>query len=332
MSLEDRLVRCWYGPGRWCLLFLPLSLVFRLLAGMRRWLYARGGLPVDRLPVPVIVIGNITAGGTGKTPLAIWLTKRLKAAGYRPGVVSRGHGGRAAAPTPVFAESDPRAVGDEPVLMAGRTACPVWVGRQRGAAARALLRANPQVDVIIADDGLQHYALARDMEIAVVDGRRGLGNGWPLPAGPLREGPGRLDSVDAVVVNGDPAGPVGHIGSCFRMWLSGRCFRQLHDPARQESVAYFRGRQVHALAGIGNPDRFFKALIDLGLDVIPHAYPDHHDYRPGDLPAGTLVMTEKDAVKCARLAHPDAWVFMVDAEVDEGLETLVFNLLKRPGQ
>lgn len=332
MSLANRLVRCWYGPGRWCLLLLPLAVVFRMLAALRRHLYAHRWLPVERLPVPVIVIGNITAGGTGKTPLALWLVTRLTAAGYRPGIVSRGHGGRAQSPLPAFADSEAAAVGDEPVLLARRAVCPVWVGRRRAAAARALLQAHPEVDVIVADDGLQHYALARDMEVAVMDGERGLGNGWPLPAGPLRESRKRLSEVDAVVINGDGAGAAGLNCPFFRMRLIGRGFQALADPGRLAAVDRFRGRRVNALAGIGNPNRFFTALRNLGLDITAHAYPDHYAFRQSDLPAGTLLMTEKDAVKCARLHHPDAWAWVVDAEVDEGLETLVFKRLKHHGQ
>ncbi len=279
------------------------------------------------MPVPVIVVGNLTAGGTGKTPLAIWLVEALRAQGYRPGIVSRGYGARAASANAVDPASDPRQVGDEPALLARRLHCPVWVGRSRVEAATSLLAHNPEVNVIVADDGLQHYALARDAEIVVVDGQRRFGNGWYLPAGPLREGLGRLSQVDAVVINGG-----GHLADApcpvYHMTLAGAQFTRLNNPGHAVSADYFSGRQVHALAGIGNPGRFFGALADMGLNVVRHPFPDHHVYLQDDLPQGTLIMTEKDAVKCAAFAHPDAWVFAVDAELSDGLDRLILNKLE----
>lgn len=317
MSLEARLLRCWYTRRGWCWLLFPFSLLFGLASRLRRIVYLLR--PATRLPVPVIVVGNLAVGGTGKTPLVLWLVERLRAAGRRPGVISRGYGAAASSAVAVGEGSDPGAVGDEPVLIARRGRCPVWVCRDRTAAGMALLKANPEVDVIVSDDGLQHYALARDMEIVVVDGQRGFGNGLLLPAGPLREGRARLGSVDAVVVNGDGTA-VGPVVPTYSMRLAPGRIYNLKQPSRIESPGYFAGRTVHAVAAIGNPGRFFGALERLGISAAPKDFPDHHPFRPDDLPAGAVVMTEKDAVKCASFGRDDIWVFPVDAEVSEGLE------------
>lgn len=334
--LQALLNRCWYGraglatlPLR--LLLVPFSLLFRLLVALRRLAYRAGLLRVTRLPVPVIVVGNLTAGGAGKTPLTLALAAWLAEAGYRPGIVSRGYGGSARAPMPVRPDSDPRLVGDEPVLLARRAACPVWVGRRRAEAGRRLLAFHPEVDVLLTDDGLQHYGLARDLEIVVIDAWRGLGNGCLLPAGPLREPRARLRRATAVVFNGEPARAWRLPIPAFVMRLAGGRFRNLADEARTATAAELGGQPMHALAGIGNPQRFFEHLRALGLDVTPRAFADHHDYRVDDLPAGTVLMTEKDAVKCAPLARaagrPDCWFLAVDAEVDAGLKDLILSRL-----
>lgn len=334
MTLAERLVQCWYAAGRprggrWCYALLPLAWLFRFAAGLRRAAYAHGWRSAIRLPVPVLVVGNITAGGTGKTPLVIWLARRLRAAGLRPGIISRGYRGRAAEPRPVSPAASARDVGDEPLLLARRAGCPVWIGRRRSVVGACLLQANPEVDVLLSDDGLQHYRLARDVEIVVLDGVRGLGNGRFIPAGPLREGPGRLGQVDAIVWNGEVAWrPCGGNVPQFSMRLSGGRFYNLRDPGRQVSADHFLGCQVHALAGIGHPERFFALLASLGVEADTHAYPDHHDFVPQDLPSGCVILTEKDAVKCSRFAHADVWVLPVDAEVEPGLETLVLDRLK----
>jgi tetraacyldisaccharide 4'-kinase len=327
LNLEESLVRCWYGQRGWCRLLLPLTLLFVLASALRRLLYTSGALRPTRLPIPVIVVGNLTAGGAGKTPLVIWLAERLQASGYRPGIVSRGYGARSDGTSEVVPQSDPALCGDEPVLLARRTRCPVWIGRRRAMAARDLLERNPDVNVIVADDGLQHYALARDIELVVVDGARGFGNGLRLPSGPLREGLDRLEGVDAVVINGTRVLP-GLSRQPYLMSLTGNGFSSLREPNRFEKADYFKGRQIHALAGIGNPERFFSTLAGLGLTIVPHAFPDHHAYRTEDLPEGTVVMTEKDAVKCAVYAHPDAWCFAVDAKVSDGLEQYILNKLE----
>jgi tetraacyldisaccharide 4'-kinase len=335
--IESFLNRCWYGHGFGCLvvrwLLIPFSLLFRLLVAVRALAYRRGWRHSLRLPVPVVVVGNITAGGAGKTPLTLALVAWLQEAGYRPGIVSRGYGGSARQAMPVMPDSSPDVVGDEPVLLARRAGCPVWIGRKRAEVGRQLLAFHPEVDVLVADDGLQHYALARDVEIVVVDGRRGFGNGWLMPAGPLREPVGRLKRAAAVVVNGDGQVEPGVARVLFRMQLQGSRFRNLSDPARTASATELAGRPIHAVAGIGNPQRFFEHLGEEGLEIIPLAFPDHHVYEPNDLPAGRVVVTEKDAVKIAPLAQEldlqDYWMLAVDAELEPGLKGLMLSLLNK---
>jgi tetraacyldisaccharide 4'-kinase len=297
---------------------VPLSLLFGAAAAARRALYRARLLRSERLPVPVIVVGNLTVGGTGKTPFVIWLVERLRALGWRPGIVSRGYGATEAGPAPVQAGADARRFGDEPVLLARRTGCPVWIGRDRAGAARALLKERPECNVIVSDDGLQHYRLARDVEIAVVDADQGFGNGWLLPAGPLRERPSRLDHVDLVIVHGNAPQPFAP-GREYRMRLEGRQFYNLLNPRFVVPPGHFRGLRTHAVAGIGNPRRFFDALQALGLSGTAHAFPDHHCFRPEELrfaDAEALLMTEKDAIKCETFADETHWVLAVTAVVE----------------
>ncbi len=305
-------------------LLLPLAALFAAVAAARRLAWKTGLLRSRHPGVPVIVVGNITAGGTGKTPLVLWLACFLQDSGRCPAIISRGYGAAHSDPRPVPADGSAADYGDEPCLMARRAGCPVWVGADRAATAAAMRRAHPGVDVILSDDGLQHYRLARDFEIAVIDGARGLGNGWPLPAGPLRESPSRLAEVDAVVINGDDA--TGAFPRALPMRLQGDRFRNLRLPQQVVTAAHFRGMSVHAVAGIGNPQRFFDHLRGLGLECSAHAFPDHHAYRAADLAFGDdapVVMTEKDAVKCATFATDDYWALIVDAEVDARLGDLV---------
>lgn len=313
----------WYKITPLHLLLLPLSLLFLLLAGMRRLFYRLGIFSSIKLPVPVIIVGNITVGGSGKTPLTLWLAQQLIAHGHRPGIISRGFGGSSATPQQVRPDSNPGTMGDEPVLMAQRKLCPIWVGRDRPAAGRALLQAHPECDVVISDDGLQHYRLQRDVEIAVVDGVRRFGNGLLLPAGPLRELPSRLRRVDAIVSNGGTAG-----NGEFAMQLNGVQFHNLHNPARTADATYFHGQHVHAIAGIGHPERFFTHLQRLGLTPQTHPFPDHHRYAASDLDFGddnAILMTEKDAVKCLSFAHENCWVLRVDAQLDPALIQLILK-------
>jgi len=321
-----RLDYYWADKNFIAVLLLPLAWLFAALAALRRAGYRLGVLQVTRLPVPVVVVGNITVGGTGKTPLTLWLVQRLRAAGYTPGVVSRGYGGRAASwPQWVVADSDPVEVGDEPVLIARRADCPVVVAPQRAAAARMLLERAP-CDVLICDDGLQHYALARDVEIAVVDAVRKFGNGWRLPAGPLRESVARLRTVDFVVMHG-VAGAVE-----FGLQLElGRVYN-VRDPASTRELTSFCSGVVHAVAGIGHPARFFQQLRAAGVQLIEHPSPDHHIYSARDLSFGDdlpVLMTEKDAVKCRVFAAANYWAVTAQARVDERLATLVIEKLKR---
>lgn len=341
----NALLRCWYGRGfgacpAWLLpihvlVLIPLSLFFGLMVRLRQVLYRLGLFRVDRLPVPVIVVGNLNVGGSGKTPLTIELVQWLRRAGFTPGIVSRGYGGSAKNPMPVCSESDPALVGDEPVLLARRARCPIWVGRKRAEAGRQLLMFHPEVDVLIADDGLQHRALARDIELVVVDAVRGFGNGWLLPAGPLREPLSRLKHVDALVVNGAQTVLASVPAACprFLMQITGENFVNLAQPERVVKAAFFAGTIVQAVAGIGNPERFFKHLAGLGISATPRAFADHHVFVASDLPAGVVLMTEKDAVKCAALgvdsARHDLWFLAVDAVVDAGLQSLIINLLNQ---
>ena len=300
-------------------MLFPLAVLFRLVVAARRALYRHGVLAAARLPVPVIVVGNISVGGTGKTPLTLWLIEYLRAQGYRPGVVSRGYGGTVAMPQAVGIDSVPGQVGDEPVLIARRAGCPVWVGRDRVAAARALLQAHPEVDLLLSDDGLQHYRLARDLEIAVVDGRRGLGNGLLLPAGPLREPRRRLATVDLVVVNdAPPEGAAGFAQHTYPMQLAGSRFANLADTVCSVGTEAFAGSVVHAVAGIGNPRRFFDHLRQLGIHAVEHPFPDHYAYHSSDFPypdTEVVLMTEKDAVKCRQFARPHWWALAVEAQL-----------------
>jgi tetraacyldisaccharide 4'-kinase len=308
---------------------LPLAGLFALLAVGRRLAYSLGLLRSVRLPVPVVIVGNISVGGTGKTPLVLWLADALRARGFTPGVVSRGYRGRGIL-SEVAPDSDPAAVGDEPVLLARRCRCPLWVGRDRAAAARSLLQRCPGVNVIVSDDGLQHYALARDFEIAVVDGGRGLGNGLLLPAGPLREPASRLADLDAIVINGQDRAEIGG-ASRFVMSLEGADFHNLGDATRHRNPADFTGRRVHAVAGIGNPERFFSHLRGLGVSFVAHAFPDHHRYAPKDFAfadADAVIMTEKDAIKCAHFARDEWWVLPVEARVDPALADAVVRKLR----
>lgn len=328
----DGLQRHWYRITPLHLILLPLSLLFRLLAAIRRALYRSGILASAKLPVPVIVVGNVTVGGSGKTPLTLWLAQQLIEDGWHPGIVSRGYTqGQSSrtAPQPVYATSDPAAVGDEPVLMAQRKLCPVWVGRDRAAAGHALLQAHPECDVLLSDDGLQHYRLQRDVEIAVIDGARRFGNGQLLPAGPLREPVSRLNNVEAVVIHGG-----GTQAGEFGMQLHGDVFYNLLNPETTARAGDFNGMRVHAIAGIGHPQRFFHHLQHLGISAQQHPFPDHHRYAEEEIPfadADAILMTEKDAVKCTAFATEKCWVLRVDAQPDPSLFQHLLKKIARYG-
>lgn len=303
--------RHWYRLSIVSILLAPFSMVFRVLVSLRRALYRAGLLPSVRLPVPVIVVGNLTVGGTGKTPLVLWLAGELRRRNRHPGILCRGYGGRHRGPRAVAAGDAPAVTGDEALLLAERARCPVWIGIDRGGAGRALLSAHPECDVIICDDGLQHYRLQRDFEIAVED-ERGLGNRLLLPAGPLREPASRR--VDATVVNGGEPRP-----GAYSMRLKTSGIYRVCRPQELVALSELSGKKLHAVAAIGNPRRFFAELAGMGLAAVPHAFPDHHAYRPEDLEFADcdfVLMTEKDAVKCRRFGRRDFVAVRVDAEPD----------------
>jgi tetraacyldisaccharide 4'-kinase len=323
--MSEWLQREWQKLGGGALLLLPFAIIFRIATAIRRALYRARVLPKWKAPVPVIVVGNITVGGSGKTPLVLAIVEMLQANGFNPGVVARGYGRvprREADPLGVVRVypdiATPEHFGDEPVLIARRARVPVFIGADRPAAARALLDAHREVDVLVSDDGLQHYALARDVEIAVVDGDRLFGNGLPLPAGPLREPRSRLNDVDAVVVNGGGKLDFARAPQ-FDMRLGRERFDSVAGNAQmtvEEFAMRARGARVTAVAGIGNPERFFEHLARLGITARRRAFPDHHAFQPGELripDADVIVMTEKDAVKCAAFADTRMWLLRVEA-------------------
>ena len=323
------LERVWYGRGAGALLLAPLALVYGMLVALRRYAYRRGLLAVPALPRPVIVIGNLTVGGSGKTPFTAWLARALAAQGLRAGIVSRGYGGRARGPLRVVPETDPAQAGDEPVLLARRSGAAVAVARDRVAAARLLL---PEVDVILADDGLQHYRLHRDFEVVVVDGVRRFGNGRLLPAGPLREPRRRAAEAQLVVVNGGAAGE-GEIG----MRLEPGAVVSFVSGERRP-LAAVAGRRVHAVAGIGDPARFFATLRAAGVEPIEHPFADHAPLTAADIGFDDelpVLMTEKDAVKCTGFASArHAWLEVEAAfSADDGaliVELVLDALWRRP--
>ena len=335
--IGSRLLLLWdRGRPPWLLRWL--ASVFGILVRARRAAYARGWLRSQRLQRPVLVVGNITVGGSGKTPLVIWLAAQLRAAGWTPGIVLRGYGGAGSSRRTalrVEPDSDPRLVGDEALLLRQRTGLPVAVCRERVRAGRLLL--DEGVDLIVSDDGLQHLALARNVEIAVIDANYGLGNGYLLPAGPLREPRARLAQVDALVINGQSAHwrealrALGALGP-FTMRLAGEWLWPLAGAGERAALAGFAGRRVHALAGIGHPQRFFAQLREAGLKVIEHPFPDHHRYRSGELEFADelpVLMTEKDAVKCRAFGGANRWYLPVSATFEQAEAAALLAGLQR---
>lgn len=322
-SLESGLQGIWYGGSPLAWLLLPFAGLFGLASGARRRAYRAGWLAVERLPVPVVVVGNLTVGGTGKTPVTAWLADLIRSAGYRPGIVSRGYGG-VPGPTPrlVVPEDDAALVGDEPLLLRRQTGVPVCVHPDRAAAGRRLVEEG--CNVVIADDGLQHYRLHRDLEIAVLDGARRLGNGFLLPAGPLRESAGRLRDVDCVLVSGGSARP-GEFALDYR--LGG--LRAL-DGSTETGLGALRGQTVRAVAGIGNPGRFHALLQAAGLVVHPVPVADHGRVDLAallrDAPT-PIVMTEKDAVKYRPSPGAPVWVARLEVGVPAEVGRLVLARL-----
>lgn len=327
------LQRAWYERAPGYQLLLPLTFLYALVVAVRRLLYRSGWMHSVRLPVPVIVVGNIVAGGAGKTPVTLFIAQGLRARGFEPAIVSRGYGREDESRIlEVTAASDARDVGDEPLLLSRRSGCTVIVGADRVAAARIAIEQG--ADTIIADDGLQHYRLARDFEVCVVDASRGLGNGWQLPAGPLREPAGRLRSVDAVLLNAADssvqfdAGPYGHAAPVFTLDANAACRL---DGATKRPLDEFSGTPVHAVAGIGNPERFFRLLEGRGLSIERHALPDHGTFDPSapEFSDGRPVLvTEKDAVKLGTNGSASYWYVPVDLAMDEDSATAMLDAIE----
>jgi tetraacyldisaccharide 4'-kinase len=334
--MEQRLTQLWYRESAGPSLLQPFSWLYGLVTRLRRRAYARGWLAAHRAGKPVVVVGNLTVGGTGKTPLVAWLAEQLTLSGLKVGIVSRGYGRADGAPQFVHMESSWRDVGDEPLLLRRLTGCDTVVSRDRFAGAQQLVARG--ADVIIADDGLQHLRLARDCEIVVIDGARGFGNGRLLPAGPLREPPTQLRHASAVVLNGVPehasllAGEYKLAPGALQMSLFGDDAHRLDGLASSQPLEHFRGQRVHAVAGIGNPGRFFRDLRARGIDVIEHSFADHHPFVaedltfPDDLP---VLMTEKDAVRCRSLVTDRLWFVPVVARFSEAQARELLDLVVR---
>ena len=329
MSFAERVQAIWYGdapPPLWLRVLVP---IFAGLRGLHHLSYRLGLRTSQRLSVPVIVVGNLTVGGSGKTPLVLALIDALRARGWNPGVVSRGYGGSAAIPMRVDDDSDPAVVGDEPCLIRQRSGAPVAIARRRAKAGHLLLDPSDHnvPDVLVADDGLQHIALTRDVEICVIDGVRRFGNGRLLPAGPLREPMERLDRIDFRVVNGaTPA--AGEVAMALRV----DNVVSLLDPNLRAPLVSYAGQRVHAVAGIGNPARYFHQLRDAGLDVIEHPFPDHHAFTSSDLEFNDdlpVLMTEKDAIKCRMFANHRMHCVLVSALLPEAFFDDVALRLRR---
>ena len=319
-ALEKR----WYQPDALVWLLAPLALLYWVITCIRRAFYRIGLFKRHRVSVPVIIVGNISVGGNGKTPLVIRLVEMLRQMGYYPGVLTRGYGGSGIDyPCLVTQVHSAEQVGDEPCLMRQHLNCPIVVDPNRVRGANFLTKHN-RCDILICDDGLQHYRLERDIEIAVIDGQRQLGNGYVLPMGPLRETRGRLNEVDFIIVNGG----IARQGSYLMTLQPGRLVN-VADPRKTKSINELTDA-VTALAGIGNPQRFFDTLVAKGISVKTRlAFADHHQFTRQDIPEGTVLMTEKDAVKCTDLAHADCWYLPVRADLTPEFQQKFGEKVKR---
>ncbi|GAB3107564.1 tetraacyldisaccharide 4'-kinase [Aestuariicella hydrocarbonica] len=333
-SGQEFWLNAWYEGRWWLWLLWPLSLILQGIAGWRRTRLMRHA---QTLPAPVLVVGNITLGGTGKTPVIITLVRYLRSLGLNPGVISRGYGGHAPYfPYLVTPQSPVDESGDEPLLIALETGCPVMVGANRVQSVETLA-ARHHCDIILSDDGMQHYKLARDWELCLLDGQRLLGNGLCLPAGPLREAPGRLREVDCVILNGGTDKPDLPVDvEALRMSLIPKywCNVLTGERVGLDQLPFLALPGVHAVTGIGNPERFFTTLRELGIAVEGQAFPDHYAFSEADLAhIGTkpLLMTAKDAVKCRNFAKPDWWYLSVEAELPQAFYTQLHAFLSVTG-
>lgn len=324
--MSHKLTRYWYRQTwhLYTVILLPFAWLFGLCVKIRRYCYRIGILATNHVDVPVIVVGNITVGGTGKTPFIIWLAALLRAQGYRPGIVTRGVGGKKhKLPYWVKRTDSASEVGDEALLLMQHTSCPVVISIDRTAAAHDLLE-HTQCDIVLSDDGLQHYRLGRDIEIALVDGKRRFGNQCLLPAGPLREPLSRLREVDFVITNG------ANQDDTFSMSLEPLEFIAVRDGTRVQ-LADFPRQRVHAVAGIGHPEQFFALLRKAGFDVISHVFPDHYLYQAQDLCFSDelpIIMTEKDAVKCSAFANQHCWYLRVCVKINHEFECALLSKLE----
>lgn len=325
MLSKEYIENIWYTKQPLGLILLPLSWLYTLIIILRRLAYQSGLIAVNQIDAPVIIVGNISVGGTGKTPLVIWLAEYFKSKGLKPGIISRGYGGKFSGKTQqVRPDSNPLLVGDEPVLIAKRTNCPVAIAVQRRRAAEELIL-HCDCNLILCDDGMQHYSLGRDIEIAVIDGQRRFGNGHCLPAGPLREPKSRLKSVDFVVSK--------YIAGRheYKMEYSYGDLVSLTDPTRTIPVSSLNGQSVHAIAGIGNSNRYYSYLRNQKLQIITHEFPDHYPFTEEDVKFNDglqVVMTEKDAVKCVDFATEHHWYLPITATLPESFTIRLEALMK----
>jgi tetraacyldisaccharide 4'-kinase len=313
----------WYKKNIISYILLPFSFIYIGIINLRKFYYQL--FSKQKFPIPIIVVGNITVGGTGKTPLVIYLAELLKSKGYRPGIISRGYGGKSKN-HPLFVTSESRVeeTGDEALLIMQRTKCPVAIAPKRITAINMQL-AKENCNIIISDDGLQHYAMPRDIEIAVIDAELGFGNNFCLPAGPLREPLKRLKHVDFVIKNCN----TNLAENEYDMTLEPVVFYNLKNPQITKKIDEFKNQTVHAFAGIGNPNRFFQTLRQLGLNVIEHAFPDHYVFQPADflLKNEIIIMTEKDAVKCDKIANENCWCLKIEAKLSDEFNNNLLNKL-----
>jgi tetraacyldisaccharide 4'-kinase len=312
----------WSRRGFLCFLLSPIAGAYRLIIYLRHLLYKYNIKKTTKFKVPIIIIGNITVGGTGKTPLVIWLAEFLQQQGLRPGIVSRGYGSKVIYPYEVNKNNTAYDVGDEALLIKQRTRCPMVIAPNRVAAVQKLLKTN-NCNIIISDDGLQHYALGRDLEIAVIDAEKRFGNGFCFPAGPLREPVRRLQQVDLILENGKS------------MQLLPNKLYNLAEPTLTKDLAEFKGKTVHAIAGIGNPQRFFTMLRNFGINVIEHPFPDHYVFTAQDLSFNDeimVLMTEKDAVKCPQLVNNKYWCVPVTIKFDDKFMQYLQQSIRRVAQ